>query len=73
MGSHMNVAADIEKEWVSIPETGRILGISDVAVRRIIETGALTVRRLPGCHPRVFRDDVVRLLEASTIPAKSPL
>ena len=59
----------IERNWISIASAARTIEASTPVVRRLIDSGQLTVRRLPGCHPRVAAAELARLLEASTRPA----
>jgi excisionase family DNA binding protein len=50
-------------------EVSRLTGISIQSARRLIQSGKLTVVRLPGCRPLVDRDELLELIEKSTKPA----
>jgi hypothetical protein len=40
----------IDRNWIPIAEAARRIEASGPVVRRLIDSGQLTVRRLPGCH-----------------------
>jgi hypothetical protein len=57
-------------DWLPGPDAARILGLGSArTVRRLAERGLITVREIPGSHPRYARRDLVALAEASTRPA----
>lgn len=58
------------KTWIPLAEAARRIEASGPVVRRLIDSGQLTVRRLPGCHPRVAAAELNRLIVASTRHAK---
>lgn len=57
------------KSWIPLAEAARRIEASGPVVRRLIDRGELTVRRLPGGHPRVAAAELNRLIVASTHPA----
>jgi hypothetical protein len=52
--------------WISLLEARRRLAVGQVAIERLIEQGAVTVRRVPGSKPRLLASDVDAIAEAST-------
>jgi hypothetical protein len=58
------------KEWMSFGEASEKLGVNRHAVKRLADSGNLTVRCVPGTHPRVWGPDVDRLVERSTRHAR---
>lgn len=61
--------ANREEVWLLPSEIGRRLGLPSQAVLRLMDTGKLSVLRLPNQRPRLRLHDVQRLLEASTTSA----
>lgn len=60
----MSLATDAG--WISRREAQRILAVGDAHMRRIVASGLLTVRRVPGGLARLRRDEVEALAERST-------
>jgi excisionase family DNA binding protein len=58
-----------DSNWVSMREAARRSGLDHNQVRRLVDSGQIGVRQVPGCHPRVRADEVTALVEASTTPA----
>jgi excisionase family DNA binding protein len=58
------------ERWLKTRAAADALGVSSQTLRRMIRRGMIKVRRLPGAHPRVAADDVVRLISESTHAAK---
>jgi len=59
----------MSREWVSLSEAGRRLGGSAQFVRRLADRSQLTIRQLPGCHPKVRAVEVEELARLHTRPA----
>ncbi len=57
------------REWLSLSEAGRRLGGSPQTVRRLAERRQLTLRHIPGCHPRVPASEVEELAAEHTSQA----
>jgi hypothetical protein len=57
------------KTWIPLAEAARRLECSAPAVRRIVDRGLLTVREIPGTHPRVDARELDRLVIEHTRPA----
>jgi excisionase family DNA binding protein len=66
---HVNIKAP--KTWIPIAEAARRLDCTHTVIDRLIQNGKISVRQLPGGHPRVPAAELVRLAEASTKPAGS--
>jgi excisionase family DNA binding protein len=58
------------KTWIPLAEAARRLETSGPVVRRLIDRGQLSVRRLPGCHPRVAATELAQLIAQNTRPAQ---
>jgi excisionase family DNA binding protein len=56
-------------DWISIRRTCELLAASRLTVHRLMQTGHLTIREIPGTRPLLSRHDVERLAEQSTRPA----
>jgi hypothetical protein len=56
----------MSREWVSLSEAGRRLGGSARIVRRLADRSQLTIRQLPGCHPKVPLVEVEELARLHT-------
>jgi len=57
--------------WVNLAAASRFLGVGRAGLLALVEAGELTIRKLPGCHPRVRADEVLELARRSTRPARS--
>lgn len=57
--------------WISQREARARLGIGIRRLARLIAEGYVGVRELPGGSPLLSREDVDRLAEASTRPARN--
>lgn len=58
------------RQWVSVSEAARILGVGRRAVTRAIEAGAISLLVLPGSSMRLSRVDVERLAKECVRPAE---
>jgi hypothetical protein len=58
-----------DQEWITFGEGRRILAIGKTAFDALVESGRLTVRRVPGSIPRVLKPEVEAIAEACTAPA----
>jgi predicted site-specific integrase-resolvase len=66
----MSIAAQpAEGRYIRTPIAAERLGISSPQLNKLIRSGALTVRQLPGLRAMVLEADVDRLLLQSTKPA----
>jgi hypothetical protein len=59
----------ISTTWISANEAIDMLEITREALRKVVAARKITVRSLPGEHPRYLRADVDRLLSHCTTPA----
>ena len=59
----------MSRDWVSLSEAGRRLGGTAHTVRRLADRSQLTIRQLPGCHPKVPAVEVEELARLHTRPA----
>ncbi len=57
------------REWLSLSEAGRRLGGSPQTIRRLAQRRQLTLRQIPGCHPRVPASEVEELAVEHTSKA----
>jgi hypothetical protein len=55
--------------WISLAKAQRLAAVGRTALRDLIASGRLSVRRLPNSRPKVRLDEIERLVEASTRPA----
>ncbi len=60
------------REWISQATAATLLDVSVPVVRSLIDRGLISVRRIPGCQPRVRRSEVLELAMAHIRPAVSP-
>jgi excisionase family DNA binding protein len=67
-----SVAAS-EPVWISIPQAARLLGVRNEIVYSLVKHGRLTVKKVPGCHQRLNRREILELITASIQPAVAPL
>jgi excisionase family DNA binding protein len=63
------MAVGRNRDWVSIARAGELLAASRKTVQRLIDTGRIGTRLIPGTRPLLSRHDVERLAEQSTRPA----
>lgn len=64
------MSTTVDREvWIKRTEAARRLGIGVKALKRMVAAGHLTVRELPGTHPRVLLADVERVASTSIRPA----
>jgi excisionase family DNA binding protein len=59
-----------DRDWISVAEAARRLGTSGTVVRRLIKREQLSVRAIPGTHPRVPSTELSRLVARHTHPAQ---
>lgn len=62
-------AKPAEANWITRASAAAILGCGVRAVDRLIESGRLTHRDVPGSYRRVPRSEVEALAEACTVEA----
>lgn len=55
-----------DRKWISFREGRAILAIGYTAFQSLVNSGRLTVRRVPGSTPRVLRSEVEDLANACT-------
>ena len=60
------------EEWMSLAKARELLGVSSPTLKRLIDTGRIGSRAVPGARPRVRRNDVVALLAQSTRSVAEP-
>ena len=51
-----------ESEWLNSADAARLLGINLPTMERMRTAGKIPHRRLPGCHPRYRRADLIALI-----------
>ena len=56
-------------EWIPLAEAARRLDCTHGVIKRLIEREQLSVRRIPGTHPRVEHPELARLVNDNTRPA----
>jgi excisionase family DNA binding protein len=61
-------APETTPTWLTFGRAARRLGISVGTMRRLAESGRVTVRSIPGSWPRVPASEVDEILESSTRP-----
>jgi hypothetical protein len=59
-----------DRKWIPLREGARRLDVCYPTIRRLINAGQLSVRQLPGCHPRVAADELHALAQHHTRPAR---
>ncbi len=59
------------RPWIPQAGIARRLGVSPRVIRRLVDCGDLTVRRIPGCQARVLTDDVDRSVAQHARPASA--
>lgn len=57
-------------EWITLAEVARRLGMGNEAARRVVGSGQIRVRHLPGMHPEYNAADLAELMAASV--SKTP-
>jgi hypothetical protein len=57
-------------DWISYRQAQKTLALSYEGVLRLINAGCLSVRELPGAHPRVRRSEVEALAARYTKVAR---
>jgi hypothetical protein len=61
-----------KRSWISLPLAQRLLEVNEEVLRNLIKDGVIGFRQVPGSTPKVFREDIVRVAQASTRPAVRP-
>ena len=59
--------------WISAAAAQRILCVGYDAFAALVADGLLSVREIPGSHPRYLRSEVEALATAMTRPARKPI
>jgi predicted site-specific integrase-resolvase len=64
----MPTAPATTQEWVTYGVAARRLGIATNTLRKLAESGRITVRALPGSWPRVPVAELDEIIQSSTRP-----
>jgi hypothetical protein len=68
----MSAPSVTETTWIRYREAIE-MGLTHGALKKLVDSGALSVRRLPKARPRVRRDEVEALVNQSTYARRPPL
>jgi excisionase family DNA binding protein len=60
----------VESDWISLSRARELTGVGPMTLKRLIDEGLISVRKLPGGRPRLRRSDVETLLATHTQNAR---